>query len=220
VTIDRGMERRQPIVARRLRRIISTLPPEADGSSVVARLEQRYLVRAGASGAATGAVAALPGVGTVAALALSAADTAAFFTATAFFVQARVTLDDSVAGDPEHVRALMLALLLGHDASAALRQLAGEAAEDGPSREDFRKALAARGFRSSALWLPTLGRVQRESVGRKSALSRALPFGAGAVLGAAGGWSLARRIVAATQALLDPAPAIPERLRALPVDHR
>ncbi|MGH3966511.1 MAG: hypothetical protein ACRDRY_25280 [Pseudonocardiaceae bacterium] len=62
--------------------------PGATPAEIVAVLEKQYLVTVTGTGAAVGGVAAAPGVGTVAALALSGGETAVFLEVTALFALA------------------------------------------------------------------------------------------------------------------------------------
>ncbi|HEU0257406.1 MAG TPA: hypothetical protein VFQ96_06160 [Microbacteriaceae bacterium] len=223
--LDRGIERRRAAVERTLRRVVRGLPPDAGGADVVAAIERRFLMRASLTGAAAGAAAAAPGVGIVAGLAFSAADTAAFFSAGAFFVQSRLQLEVSPEDDPQRLRGLILTLLLGPGGSALLRQLGGELADDGPSRHEYRTSVVARAYRATGLWLPLLtggwrgegpdtGRAAR--AGGRALAGRLAPYGIGAVLGAASARGTARQVVLAARDLFDEEPAIPDRLRAQP----
>jgi hypothetical protein len=59
--------------------------PEASPSDVIALLEKLYLAAVIGTGAATGGVAAAPGVGTAAAVALSGGEMVGFLQASALF---------------------------------------------------------------------------------------------------------------------------------------
>lgn len=219
--LERGARRRAPAVARNLRAIVRTLPSAEDGAEVVAVLEKRYLRVTGVAGAATGLVAVLPGTASrLGALALSAADTAVLFAASAFFVQSRLTLQGLQAPgatpeDRRRAHALTLALLLGAEGSDALRQLGGEIAQDGPDRAAYHGSAISNATRSAALWLPSLTRAATRSdgAGRHRVFSATLHFGAAAALGATGGRAVARQIVSAADSALDPSPTVPDWLR-------
>ena len=178
--------------------------PGATPGSVIRGLERRYLGSVTAIGAASGGVAAVPGVGTAASIAAGVTEVAAFVEATALFTLAVAEVHGFRFDDPDTRRALVLGVVLGDVGGTAI-----EAASIGGGR-----------------WAPVLARsVNRESIGRINqallrrfvthygtrqgalALGRALPFGIGAGIGAAGNAALGRASIRAAGRAFGPAPA-------------
>lgn len=163
--------------------------PRATPAAVAHKLERRYMAAVSAIGAASGGVAAVPGVGTAAALATGLAEVAGFVEATALYTLATAEVHGIRTDDPEVRRALVLAVLLGEAGMAAIEAEGVAAAHWGPvlthgvNREligrlnnTLMRHLGARfGVRQGALFL-----------------GRALPLGIGVGVGAAGNLALAR----------------------------
>src|SRR5690606_37354160 len=84
--LDSVMSAHRPAVLAHLRGIRSK-HPDASPEQVLRVLERRYLTTVTASGAGVGVAAAVPAIGTGAALALSGAETVLFLEATALFAQ-------------------------------------------------------------------------------------------------------------------------------------
>ncbi|TFI18892.1 hypothetical protein E4A41_14680, partial [Micrococcus endophyticus] len=74
-----------------------------------------------------GGTAIVPGIGTVAALGLSAAATVGFMEATALYAQSLAELHGITMEDPQRAEALVMALMLGDDAKELLREAAAKA---------------------------------------------------------------------------------------------
>jgi hypothetical protein len=178
--------------------------PGATPESVIRDLERRYLGLVTVIGAASGGVAAVPGVGTAASVGAGVAEVAAFVEATALFTLAVAEVHRLRFDDPDARRALILGVVLGDVGGTAI-----EAASI-----------------AGAQWAPLLSRsVNRESIGhlnqallrrlvtrygtRQGALvlGRALPFGIGAGIGAVGNAALGRASVRAARRAFGPAPA-------------
>jgi hypothetical protein len=178
--------------------------PGSTPVSVLKALEKRYLASVTAIGAASGGAAALPGVGTAASVASAVAEVAAFVEATALFTLAVGEVYGYRFDDPDTRRALVLAIILGDVGGTAIESSAF----------------------AGAHWAPLLARsVNREGIGsinktlmrkflthfgaRQGALAvgRALPFGVGAGIGAAGNLALGRASVKAAKRAFGRPPA-------------
>ncbi|WP_343600081.1 hypothetical protein [Mycobacterium sp.] len=169
--------------------------PGAAPAAVVSKLERRYLAAVTASGAAVGSAAALPGIGTLAALSAAAAETAVFVEATAFFALAVATVYGVPAGQRERRRALVLAVLVGDDSKHAMAELIGPGRTGG--------AWLAEGVASMPI--PALSQlnsrmlkyvVKRYALRRGALLfGKLLPVGIGALVGAVGNRMVGRKIV-------------------------
>ena len=87
--------------------------PNASPMQVVELLETRYKQAAMGVGAASGGIAAVPGVGTAASVAAGGAEIAAFVSATALYVLALARVYGIPTHDPDVRRALVFGVLLG-----------------------------------------------------------------------------------------------------------
>src|SRR3954449_4682469 len=85
--LDRALEIQRPVVLAYLDRVRAN-NPGATPESVIAQLERRYRMAVIGIGGASGAAAAVPGVGTAASLATGAAEIVGFVSATAMYVLA------------------------------------------------------------------------------------------------------------------------------------
>jgi len=198
--LDKALSIQRPVVLAYLDRVRAK-HPTASPADVIDQLERRYLAAAIGTGAASGGAAALPGVGTGASIVTGAAEIAAFVSATAMFVLAVAEVHGVPVNDPQVRRALVLTVLLGDVAETAVEAAAG-----------------------APHWAHVLGRTNREAIGginsklarlmvgrfgaRQSALllGRAIPFGIGAGIGAAGNAALARAAIRTARRAFGPAP--------------
>ena len=98
--------------------------PNLSAPEVLKKLERRYLSEVTSLGAATGATAAVPGVGTVAALGTMVGDTAIFTERTATFVQAVAYALDVELADTDHERAIVMAVIFGGQGSGVASKAA------------------------------------------------------------------------------------------------
>lgn len=181
--------------------------PHASPADIVKRIQRSYLVTVIASGAAVGAAAILPGVGTLTALAAVSGETVLFLEATALFVLAMAEVHSIHPADRERRRALMLYVLSGEDGRHAVANVLGSGR--------IRGAWLSEG--AAALPLPVLGQLNSRLVrhfAKKWALKRSalavgklLPLGIGAIIGGVGNWLIGRRFVQNANEVLGPAPA-------------
>ncbi|MGN6742698.1 MAG: hypothetical protein ACTHJL_05295 [Amnibacterium sp.] len=109
---DRILSVQRPAVLAHLRSV-RRQKPDATPAEVIAVLEQRYLAAVTTAGAAAGAAAVLPGVGTAASIAISGAETVGFLEASALFAQSLAELHGIAVEDPERSSTLVMALMLG-----------------------------------------------------------------------------------------------------------
>lgn len=208
---DRLLTVQRPVVLSHLRSL-RRQRPEATPADVLRTLEQRYLAAVTTGGAAVGAVAVLPGVGTVASLAMSGVETAGFLEASALFSQSVAELHGVTMEDPERSSTLVMALMLGPSGGNLVRQLADEASGTGPSRAAYWGELVSNRLPNRLLRRLT-DRIRRSFFRRFAArqgasmVGRAVPFGIGAVIGGAGNHAAGRKVIAAAQDAFGPAPA-------------
>ena len=111
--------------------------PDATTAEIVRILERRYLAAVTTGGAAVGATAVVPGIGTGVTLALSGVETVGFLEATALFAQSVAEVHGIPVADPDRARALVLTLMLGKEGVDLVAQLAGQAAGKGPTRDRY-----------------------------------------------------------------------------------
>jgi hypothetical protein len=209
-TLDRVLSVQRPVVLAHIRSIRKARP-NATPAQVITTLERRYLAAVTTGGAAVGATAAIPAVGTVASIALSTAETAGFLEASALFAQSVTEVHGIAVTDPERARTLVMTMILGSAGSDLVEQLAGEVVGVGPARSAFWGELVTKNLPKSALGGVT--KRMRSFFLRKFAanegagiLGRAIPFGIGAVVGGVGNHLLGRRVVASSRTAFGPPP--------------
>lgn len=208
--LDRALAIQRPVVQAYVERLRGRRP-DASPAEVVAMLERHYLAAVVGTGAASGGTAALPGVGTVASVATSAAEITAFVSASAMYVLALAEVHGIPVSDPQVRRAMVLTVLVGDAAEGAV------ASATGSSSRHWAKLLAGSSRKDTVRSLNgTLATMLLRRFGvRQGALTagRALPFGIGAGVGAVGNAALGRGIVAsARKAFGPPPPRFPARV--------
>ena len=124
--IDLALSMQRPVVVAHLRSIRRRVP-NASPDQLIRILERRYLTAVTTGGAAVGATAVIPGIGTGVTLALSGVETAGFLEATALFAQSVAEVHGIPVDNPERARALVMTLMLGQEGSDLVRQFAGQA---------------------------------------------------------------------------------------------
>lgn len=146
-----------------------------------------------ALGAVTGASAAVPGVGTVAAFATAAADLGWFTLRAGDLILSVAAVHGHTEPSVEERRAWVLSILaFGNSASKMFTQLAGEAGKGMGARATARIPVEVlqRMNRRVGRTLVTKYGTRRGAI----ALGRALPLGIGAVIGGVGNYGLIRVI--------------------------
>lgn len=213
--LDRVMSVHRPAVLAHLRGIRSKYP-DATPEQVLRVLERRYLTTVTTSGAGVGVAAAVPAVGTGAALAISGAETVLFLESTALFAQSVAELHGIPVEDPDRARALVLAMVVGGPSQELIRQFTGQATGRGPAKPEFWGTLIAKNLPRTAV-AQFMDRVRKVYLPRMMAsagggiVGRVLPFGVGAVVGGAANQILGRRVVkTARTAFGPPPPRFPE----------
>ncbi|AYF98690.1 hypothetical protein [Protaetiibacter intestinalis] len=210
--LDRIMSVHRPAVLAHLRGIRSKYP-DASPQEVLRILERRYLTTVTASGAGVGVAAAVPAVGTGAALAISGAETVLFLESTALFAQSVAELHGIPVEDPDRGRALVLAMVVGGPAQELITQFAGQATGSGQSKPQFWGALIAKNLPRTAV-TQFMDRVRKVYLPRMMAsagggmVARVLPFGVGAVVGGTANQLLGRRVVGTARTAFGPPPYV------------
>jgi hypothetical protein len=206
--VERALRVQQPLVAAHIAKVRKN-KPGATPAEVVAALDKQYLLTVGGTGAAAGGVAFVPGVGTAASLATGAAEAVAALDASVLYALAVAEVHGLPMEDVERRRALVLAVVLGEGGTKLMEKVTGSGSK--PWAHELSRALP----------LGKLGPVNQTLVrwfvkryaARQGALAfgRALPLGAGAVIGAVGNVATARAVIHSTRrAFGPPPPAWPE----------
>jgi hypothetical protein len=209
--IDRVMAIHRPAVLAHIRSI-RRRNPEASPAALIRILERRYLAAVTTGGAAVGASAIIPGVGTGVTLILSGVETAGFLEATALFAQSVSEVHGVAVEDPDRARALVMTMMLGREGSDLVRQLAGQVTGGGIARSAYWGELVATNI-PRAIMGPLTDRLKgaflRRFAARGSAsfIGKAVPFGVGAVIGGAGNHILGKRVVHSSRLAFGQAPA-------------
>ncbi|WP_434317124.1 hypothetical protein [Leifsonia sp. P73] len=216
-TLDRYLGIQRPVVLAHLRGLRRRFP-DATAGELAAILERRYLAAVTTGGAAVGATAVIPAIGTGVTLALSGLETAAFLEATALYAQSLSELHGIAVEDPARARALVLTMMLGREGSDLVRQLAAQVAGNGVTRTAYWGELVTTTLPSMVVG-PLVDRLRNVFIrqfavrGGASIVARAIPFGIGAVVGGTGNHILGRRVVTNSRLAFGAAPlVIPEAL--------
>jgi hypothetical protein len=191
--------------------------PGAGPGEIVAKLEKRYVSVVTASGAAIGAAATFPGIGTLAALSAAAGETVMFLETTALLVLALASVYGIPLDHRERRRALVLAVLVGDNSKGAVAELLGSGRTSGGWVSESMATLP----------LPALSKfntrmfkcfVKRFTLKRGALLlGKLMPVGIGAVIGAIGNRLVGKKIVRNSRSAFGAPPARwPVTLHLLP----
>ncbi|WP_241992969.1 hypothetical protein [Cryobacterium frigoriphilum] len=207
---DRIMSIHRPVVLAHIRGI-RRRHPDATPSELVRILERRYLAAVTTGGAAVGATAVIPGIGTGVTLALSGVETAGFLEATALFAQSVSEVHGIAVDEPDRARALVMTMMLGHEGTDLVRQLAGQFTGSGAARGAYWGELVTNSI-PRAIVGPLTDRLRSAFIrqfaarGGASLVGKALPFGVGAIIGGAGNHILGKRVMQTSRLAFGPAP--------------
>ena len=210
--LDRVLAIQRPLVLAHIRSI-RLRNPDATPDRLVRILERRYLAAVTTGGAAVGATAVVPGIGTGITLALSGVETIGFVESTALFAQSIAEVHGIAIENPDRARALVMTLMLGKEGVDLVGQLAKQAAGQGTSRSSYWGELVTKSLPRAAVGpvvdrLKTMFVKQFAAAGGVSFLGKALPFGVGAAVGGAGNHLLGRRVLTTSRRAFGVAPAI------------
>jgi hypothetical protein len=177
--------------------------PDATDDALVKKLETLFSRTVTTTGAATGGVAAVPGAGTIAALASGVGDGTFFLTASAAHVLAVASVYGIRVENYERQRALLLVVLAeGGMADGVSKVTGGTGSHVGAhSLQAFPMATIRRINR-------VLGSHFVTRYGKKRGilvLGRAAPFGLGVAIGGGGNFLMARGVIKATRKAFDSA---------------
>lgn len=209
--LDGVLRVQRPAVVAHLRSI-RLRHPDATTAEIVRMLERRYLAAVTTGGAAVGATAVVPGIGTGVTLALSGVETLGFLDATALFAQSLSELHGIPVDNPDRARALVLTLMLGQEGVDLVSQLTRQATGKGGTRSAYWGEMVTKSLPRAAV-APLVDRLKTAFVhqfaakGSASILGKALPFGIGAAVGGTGNHLLGRRVIVGSRRAFGLAPA-------------
>lgn len=219
--LDRVLSIQRPLVLAHIRSI-RLRHPQATPAEIIRILERRYLTAVTTGGAAVGATAVVPGIGTGITLALSGVETVGFVESTALFAQSVAEVHGIAIANPDRARALVMTLMLGKEGVDLVGQLAGQAAGRGGNRSTYWGELVTKSLPRAAVGplvdrLKTMFVKQFATRGGASFLGKALPFGVGAAVGGAGNHILGRRVLTTSHRAFGAAPIhLPLELEPVP----
>lgn len=208
--LDRVLSIQRPLVLAHIRSI-RLRNPHASPEQLIRILERRYLTAVTTGGAAVGATAVVPGIGTGITLALSGVETVGFVESTALFAQSVAEVHGIAISNPDRARALVMTLMLGKEGVALVGQLAGEATGKGGTRSSYWGEMVTKSLPKAAVG-PLADRLksmfirQFAASGGASFIGKALPFGVGAAVGGAGNHILGRRVLTTSHRAFGSAP--------------
>lgn len=207
-----AVEVQRPLVVANLRRLRRRYP-HASAEQLSRKLERDYLATVAGGGAAVGATAVVPGIGTVASLSLSAAATVGFLEASALYAQSLAELHGVRIEDPDRARTMVMAILLGDEGTALVSAFASHAAGRGGSVMSQWGPMV--GERLPKGVVKTIGsrvrkKFMRSLVAKQGSalLGRAIPFGIGAAVGGAGNLMMGRSVIASAREAFGPPPEV------------
>ncbi|WP_280246111.1 hypothetical protein [Nocardia abscessus] len=199
--LDTGSRLQAPAVAKYVDRIRRSHPDESP-AQIIDRLEKQYLLAVTGSGSAVGATAAIPGVGTVAAIAAVSAETTFFMEASAVFTLAVASVHGITPEDQEQRRALVLAVVLGESGMQIVEKSVGTSAKN------WGTAFANRIPGLSSMNDSLLKRFIIRFITKRAALmaGKVLPAGIGAVIGGTGNRALGKATISNARKAFGPPP--------------
>lgn len=186
--------------------------PDATPEELITIIRRHYLTLTTSGGAAVGATAAVPGLGTTAALGVASVETAGFLEGTALFAQAIAEIHGLPVADAKRANALVLGLMLGKDGKNLIQKFSKQ---NGGVESMFGSWGATVTKQLPAPLVDLLVRKLRKTFIRKfatraggSLVGRLLPFGVGAVIGAVVNGQMARKVAAESKEAFGASPTI------------
>ena len=208
--LDKALLAQQPLVAQHVQRLKKSRP-RCTPDDLIRVLEKQYIATLTGSGAALGAAAAAPGVGTGAYVALSGGEAFTSLEATVLYILAVAEVHGVAVHEIERRRTLVMAILLGESGTEFVQEVtartgkywANRLVQDIPMSQinKINRVLGPR-------FITKYGTKQGVIV-----LGRALPFGIGVCIGAGGNYVIARGVVAAARRAFGPPPGKFRRTR-------
>lgn len=199
--LDHGSRLQAPAVAKYVARLRRAHPDETP-DQIVERLERQYLLAVTGSGSAVGASAAVPGVGTIAALAAVSAETTFFMEASALFTLAVAAVHGVRPEDAPQRRAMVLAVVLGDSGMEIVQKSVGSSAKNWGTV--FANKIPGLSGMNDSL----LKRFIVRFLTKRAALmaGKVVPAGIGALIGGVGNRALGKATINNARKAFGPAP--------------
>ncbi|WP_019200330.1 hypothetical protein [Tsukamurella sp. 1534] len=201
--IDRTSRLQAPAVAKYVAGLRED-DPDATPAQIVEKLEKRYLLAVTGTGAAAGATAAVPGVGTIAAFGAVGAETVVFMEASALYALSVAEVYGIPIDEQELRKALVLTAVLGDAGLGALRATVGA------------KNATLLNLKKNPTGIPGLGKLNKQLMNmftkrfllKKAPLvmGKLLPAGIGAFVGAGGNRVLGKGVIKNAREAFGPIP--------------
>lgn len=199
----RALGVQRPLVMRYLE-FLRRKHPDATPHEIARLVERDYRVAATGGGAAIGATAAVPGIGTLTSLGLSSAATVGFLEASALYAQSLAELHGISVEDPAKARALVMAVVMGEEGSSMISALTQQAKGKGSGPIQGWGSVFGSASQKG-LWGNIAARMQKRFLRKvlatqgASTLGRVVPFGIGAAIGGVGNHILAGKVIEAAK---------------------
>lgn len=202
--IDKGARLQAPAVERYVAWMRSKHPADSP-TQIVRRMEKMFLLTVTGSGSAVGATAAVPGVGTVAAIAAVGAESLFFLEASALLTLAVASVHSIPLTDQQQRRALVLSVALGDAGMEVVRRATGASGANWVNGLNGKMSGTAMASMNSTLvrkWIT-------KYAAKRSALivGKLIPAGIGAVIGGVGNRAIGHRVIGHSRTAFGPAPA-------------
>lgn len=203
--LDRAQQLQAPAVAKYVDSLRRAHPDDSP-AQIIRRLEKRFLHGVTGSGSAVGATAAIPGVGTFAALGAMTGETVLFLEASALLALAIAEVHGIPVEETERRKTLVLTVALGEEGVVALGRLVGT--RGGALRRLGTASIPGGRLTALNKWL--VSKVTKKYAVKRAPLivGKMMPAGIGAVIGGAGNRALGRRVVNSAREAFGPPPAV------------
>jgi hypothetical protein len=199
--LDNGSKLQSPAVEKYVERLRRAHPDESP-AQIIERIETLFLNSVTGSGAAVGATAAVPAIGTVATLAAAGAETVFFLETSALMTLAVASVHGVHPADHEQRRALVLAVALGDSGAAIMARTLGK------TNKNWVSAIGGKipGIKSVNETL--LRKFVTQYAAKRSALllGKIVPAGIGAVIGSFGNRAIGKKTIEHARKTFGPAP--------------
>lgn len=197
--IMKGIGVQRPLVLAYIKRLRKK-HPEAATAQLAAITERDYLRVVTGSGAAVGGTAAVPAVGTGAALGLSVAATLGFLEASALYAQSLAELHGIAIDDPDRSRVLVMGIMMGEEGSSMISGLTSQVAgRGGGPIQGWARSFGVGKSKTvySSVQRALQKKFLRKIIGTQAAstLGRLVPFGVGAAIGGVGNRYMAKLVI-------------------------
>jgi len=201
--VERALRLQQPLVTAHIA-AVRRKHPDAAPAEIVARLGKQYQQVVAVTGGASGALAIIPALGTVASLATASAEAFAALDAAVLYTLAVAEVYALPTDDPERRKALVLGVVVGGGGQAVLSKVTGRS-RDWASEIVDTLPLSRLGPLNNSLtrWFVKRYLIRQGVL----ALGRALPLGIGVVIGAVGNVVTARAVVRSAEVAFGAPPA-------------